>query len=79
MAVADVFDALTSDRVYRSALSVGDALEIMYQGRARQFDPKVLDAFDDALDDILSVRTRHREAAAVARLRSVRSRESAPV
>ena len=76
VAVADVFDALTSDRVYRSAMSVGDALEILHEGRARQFDPKVLDAFDDALDDILSARMRHQEPAAVSELRSARSRES---
>jgi HD-GYP domain-containing protein (c-di-GMP phosphodiesterase class II) len=76
VAVADVFDALTSDRVYRPAMSVGDALQILHEGRARQFDPKVLDAFDDALDDILSARTRHREPAPVTGLRSAQSRES---
>jgi hypothetical protein len=76
VAVADVFDALTSDRVYRPAMSVGDALQILHDGRARQFDPKVLDAFDDALDDILSARTRHQEPAAVTNLRSAQSPES---
>jgi hypothetical protein len=76
VAVADVFDALTSDRVYRPAMSVGDALQILHEGRARQFDPKVLDAFDDALDDILSARPRHREPAPVTGLRSAQSRES---
>jgi putative two-component system response regulator len=44
-AVADVFDALTHDRLYRSALPVGDALEIMDRGRGRQFDTDVLDTF----------------------------------
>jgi HD-GYP domain-containing protein (c-di-GMP phosphodiesterase class II) len=77
VAVADVFDALTSDRVYRPAMSVGDALEILHRGRASQFDPKVLDAFDQALDDILSARSRNRPPAAVTPLRSARSHESA--
>jgi response regulator RpfG family c-di-GMP phosphodiesterase len=77
VAVADVFDALTSDRVYRPAMSVGDALQILHEGRARQFDPKVLDAFDNALDEILSARTRNREPARVTELRSARSREPA--
>jgi HD-GYP domain-containing protein (c-di-GMP phosphodiesterase class II) len=65
VAVADVFDALTSDRVYRPAMTVGDALEILHNGRARQFDPKVLDAFDDALEDILAARTRNAGPATV--------------
>jgi HD-GYP domain-containing protein (c-di-GMP phosphodiesterase class II) len=76
VAVADVFDALTSDRVYRPAMSVGDALQILHEGRARQFDPKVLDAFEAALDDILSARSRNKEPGGVTELRSGRSRES---
>lgn len=77
VAVADVFDALTTDRVYRPAMSVGDALQILHDGRARQFDPRVLDAFDAALDEILAARMRHQEPAPVALIRSVQSRESA--
>jgi HD-GYP domain-containing protein (c-di-GMP phosphodiesterase class II) len=76
VAIADVFDALTSDRVYRPAMSVGDALQILHEGRARQFDPKVLAAFDEALEDILSARDRNRDPAAVTQLRNARSRES---
>ena len=56
VAVADVFDALTSDRVYRAALPVSDALRYMAEGRGSHFDPHVLDAFERALDEILSVR-----------------------
>jgi putative two-component system response regulator len=48
-AVADVFDALSHDRVYRPALSSDEALEIMRAGRGTQFDPDVLDAFVDSL------------------------------
>jgi HD-GYP domain-containing protein (c-di-GMP phosphodiesterase class II) len=44
-AVADVFDALTSDRVYRHAFPLETAFEILRQGRGTQFDPVVLDAF----------------------------------
>jgi hypothetical protein len=70
VAVADVFDALTSDRVYRPAMPVGDALEILHAGRGRHFDPKVLDAFNDALDDILAARGRNQDPANVAQLSS---------
>jgi hypothetical protein len=76
VAVADVFDALTSDRVYRPALPVEDALRILHDGHGRQFDPQVLDAFDAALDDILA-RERAR-ARASGGLRSARSPEPAP-
>jgi putative two-component system response regulator len=44
-AVADVFDALTRDRVYRRRFARTDALEIMRAGRGTHFDPDVLDAF----------------------------------
>jgi putative two-component system response regulator len=43
-AVADVFDALTRDRVYRPRFARDDALEMLAGGRGRQFDPDVLDA-----------------------------------
>ncbi|HEY7934793.1 MAG TPA: HD domain-containing phosphohydrolase [Solirubrobacteraceae bacterium] len=49
VAIADVFDALTSDRVYRKAFSVEQAVEMMITQRARHFDPVLLDAFMDVL------------------------------
>jgi putative two-component system response regulator len=55
-AVADVFDALTSDRVYRSALPVNSAIEMMRSERARHFDPEMLDAFLDGLGEIEAIR-----------------------
>lgn len=51
-AVADVFDALTQDRVYRAALPVGEALGILRAGRGSHFDPAVLAAFETVLDEI---------------------------
>ncbi len=50
-AVADVFDALTSDRPYRPAFAPEEAVRIMLEGRGSHFDPKVLDAFLDALHE----------------------------
>jgi methanogenic corrinoid protein MtbC1 len=49
VAVADVFDALTSDRVYRKAFSVEDAIQMMLEQRGRHFDPVLLDAFMEVL------------------------------
>jgi len=47
--VADVFDALTSDRVYRNAFSVEEAVKMMREERGHHFDPVVLDAFMEVL------------------------------
>lgn len=45
MAVADVYDALISRRVYKAAMSHEDAVAIIAQTRGRHFDPDVVDAF----------------------------------
>jgi methanogenic corrinoid protein MtbC1 len=49
VAIADVFDALTSDRVYRLAHSVDEAVNIMREQRAKHFDPVLLDIFLEIL------------------------------
>jgi response regulator RpfG family c-di-GMP phosphodiesterase len=64
VAVADVFDALTSRRVYRPAMTVENAIATMRAGRGTQFDAQVLDTFLESLDEILSIRAR--SAAAIA-------------
>jgi diguanylate cyclase (GGDEF)-like protein len=53
--VADVFDAITSNRVYRPALELEDAIEVMREGRGTQFDPLVLDLFLAALGDVRAI------------------------
>ena len=55
-AIADVFDALTSDRVYRQAFQPDEARELMLQGRGTQFDADLLDLFVVAFDDVLAIR-----------------------
>jgi putative two-component system response regulator len=45
MAVADVYDALTSWRVYRDAMSHAEAVAIVREGHGAHFDPAVVDAF----------------------------------
>ena len=54
-AVADVFDALTSDRVYRRAWSIESTVAWMIGERGKHFDPTVLDAFLSSLDEIRTV------------------------
>jgi HD-GYP domain-containing protein (c-di-GMP phosphodiesterase class II) len=48
IAVADVYDSLTSDRPYRKAMSPYDAKEIIVKGSDKDFDPKVVRAFMEA-------------------------------
>jgi methanogenic corrinoid protein MtbC1 len=50
VAIADVFDALTSDRVYRKAFSVDEAIQMMREQRGLHFDPVLLDAFMEVLE-----------------------------
>ena len=58
-AVADVFDALTSDRVYRPAFPVGLAVDMMEAERGSHFDPAVLDAMRATFERIDEIRRRH--------------------
>jgi putative nucleotidyltransferase with HDIG domain len=50
IAAADALEAMTSDRVYRKALTVDEAMEEFRRERGRQFDPKVADALLAILD-----------------------------
>ena len=58
-AVADVYDALTSDRSYRSALTEAQALDAMRRQRGTQFDPLVLDALFDVVAELDTERAEH--------------------
>ena len=55
MAVADVFDALVSRRVYKEPFSFEEALGIIRDGAGTQFDPDVVRAFLDAEDEVRAV------------------------
>ena len=55
MAVADVFDALISRRSYKEPFSVDKAFEIIQEGSGTHFDPKVVNAFSEARDQICEV------------------------
>jgi putative two-component system response regulator len=56
VAVADVFDALSSKRPYKPPLPMEECLRIMIEGRGTQFAPAALDAFLNAREEV--VRTR---------------------
>ncbi|MDB5338564.1 MAG: response regulator containing a CheY-like receiver domain and an domain [Planctomycetaceae bacterium] len=55
LAIIDVYDALTHDRVYRRALPEEQVLQIIEDGRGTHFDPSVTKAFFEALPGIRTV------------------------
>jgi putative two-component system response regulator len=58
MAVADVYDALISRRVYKSGMPHAQAVEIIRQGRGTHFDPDVCDAFLDCVEQFQTIAAR---------------------
>ncbi len=56
VAIADVFDALTSNRVYRSAWEVKDALQYIQDNIGKQFDPELAQKFLENIDQFLTIR-----------------------
>jgi len=59
MALADVYDALYSRRVYKDALPHRQVVQMILEGRGSQFDPDVVDAFAFMADDFRSVAERY--------------------
>lgn len=55
-AITDVFDALTSDRPYKKAWIVEDAITHLKEQRGKQFDPELLDMFLEIIPEILEIK-----------------------
>lgn len=61
VAIADVFDALTSIRPYKKAWTVEDAIALLQQEKGKHFDPELVDLFIAQLPEILEIKTRYAE------------------
>jgi HD-GYP domain-containing protein (c-di-GMP phosphodiesterase class II) len=61
MAVADVFDALTSPRVYKEAYPLDVALKMLEDGSGTQFDPKCVEVFIEALPEVKVIWRRYNQ------------------
>jgi putative two-component system response regulator len=59
MALADVYDALISRRVYKEPMSHDEAVEIIVAGRAQHFDPDIVDAFIEIQDSFREIAERY--------------------
>jgi len=55
-AICDVFDALTSDRVYKAAMPVEIAIQIMKKEETGHFDPKLLELFFESMDEVIEIK-----------------------
>jgi response regulator RpfG family c-di-GMP phosphodiesterase len=55
-ALADVFDALSCDRVYKKAWPLSEVVDYLREKRGRQFDPALVDIFLENLDEMLAIR-----------------------
>ena len=62
VAVADSFDAMSSDRPYRKGMPYDRLEEILRNGAGHQWDPQVVNAFLNAKDEILDIARKEREA-----------------
>src|SRR5688572_12667101 len=60
-AVADVFDAVTSERPYKPAFPNEEALQLLREGKGKHFDPRVIDVFFECLDDILEIQAKFKD------------------
>jgi putative two-component system response regulator len=61
-AVADVFDALTSERPYKPIWPVAQALEFLKDRAGRHFDPRLIVLFERELPGLLELKERFRDA-----------------
>lgn len=62
MAVADVFDALVSKRVYKPAMPLDQAIDILKKDSGSHFDPKCVEVFLDSLDDVKAVMKKYQDS-----------------
>ena len=56
VALADVFDALTSERPYKKAWTVEAAIDLIRENRGQHFDPELVDIFEKLLPEIIAIR-----------------------
>ncbi len=61
VAIADVFDALTSIRPYKKAWTVADTMELIESESGKHFDPELVEHFKQIVDEVTKIRDKHHE------------------
>jgi response regulator RpfG family c-di-GMP phosphodiesterase len=70
-AIADVFDALSADRVYKKAWHIDEILDLFKKERAKQFDPNITDIFFENLELILKIKDEFKDEICKVSVKSV--------
>ncbi|MFP4331790.1 MAG: HD domain-containing phosphohydrolase [Campylobacterales bacterium] len=60
-ALADVFDALSSDRCYKKAWELDRVLNLFKEERGEHFEPKIVDVFFERLEDVLEIKELYKD------------------
>ncbi len=63
-AVADVFDALSSERPYKKAFSLEKCIAILQEGRGQHFEPRLVDLFLGCMDEVVAIRDKYADQTA---------------
>jgi putative two-component system response regulator len=61
MALADVYDAMSCRRVYKSAIAHDEVAAFIIAGKGKHFDPDVVDAFVAAVDEFKEIAEKYRD------------------
>ena len=79
LSVVDCFDALTSDRPYRPAMTAADALKIIVERRGTMYDPRIVDMFERVCRDMVPITVKPQLQKAIDKIsRAVLSAQPAP-
>lgn len=62
-AIADAFDALTTERVYKPAFELDHAVDLMLKHRGEHYDPDLLDVFLSSMEDVKKIHERYADLA----------------
>ena len=69
-AIADAFDALTTQRVYKPAFELNHAIDLMLKHRGEHFDPELLDVFVASMDELTRIHNQYADRRSLNTLRS---------
>ena len=69
-AIADAFDALTTQRVYKPAFELNHAIDLMLKHRGEHFDPALLDVFVSSMDELTRIHNQYADRRSLNSLRS---------
>ena len=62
VAIADVFDALSSARVYKPPFTFDEAINLIKEGAGTQFDPKCVEVFLESISEVKKIYRKYQES-----------------